>query len=139
VPVPVFCCFSVSEKLVRKYSRNWTKINGGPLFHRHVHGVQRGDGEAPEDGHTSLGHGPHARRAEGRYIWAPRLPFDSAPSSIYSSCPENPKDLSHIQRKVSEPPPSSTLAREGSEALPGTLPEGRSSPEGSTSPCLPPE
>ena len=32
VPVPVFCCFSFSEKLLRKYPRNWTKINGHQYF-----------------------------------------------------------------------------------------------------------
>ena len=25
-------CFCISEKLFWKYSRNWTKINGGPYF-----------------------------------------------------------------------------------------------------------
>ena len=36
---------------------------------------------------------------------------------------KNPKYPSHIPRKVPEAPPSSTLAREGPEPLPGTLPE----------------
>ena len=56
-------------------------------------------------------------------VWAPRVASDAALSPIYSSRLENPKYPSHIPRKVPEAPPSSTLAREGSEALPGTLPE----------------
>ena len=56
-------------------------------------------------------------------VRGPRVPTDAAPLPIYSSRPENPKYPSHIPRKVPEPPPLSTLAREGSEALPGTLPE----------------
>jgi hypothetical protein len=32
VPVPVFCCFCISEKLHRKYSRNWTKRKPNLLF-----------------------------------------------------------------------------------------------------------
>ena len=63
------------------------------------------------------------RRPRQGLAWAPRVPSDAALSPIYSSRPENPKDSSHIPRKVPEPPPSSTLAQEGSEALPGTLPE----------------
>ena len=50
----------------------------------------------------------------------------------------NPRYPIIIPRKVLSLPSSSTLDREGSGALPGTLPERRSSPEGSTSPCLPP-
>ena len=60
------------------------------------------------------------------------------PSPIYTPSSENPKYPIIIPWKVSSPPSSSTLDREGSGALPGTLPERRSSPEGSTSPCLHP-
>ena len=56
-------------------------------------------------------------------VWAPRVASDAALSPIYCSRLENPKYTSHIPRKVPEAPPSSTLAQEGSEALPGTLPE----------------
>ena len=72
-------------------------------------------------------------------VWGPRGNAAAALSPIYSSRRENPKYPSHYPRKVPETPPSSTLAREGLEALPGTLSEGRSSPEASTPPCLPPE
>ena len=56
-----------------------------------------------------------------RVVWAPRVASDATISPIYSSRLENPKYPSHIP----ETPPSSTLAQEGSEALPGTLPERR--------------
>ena len=55
-------------------------------------------------------------------VWGPRGSPAAALSHIYSSRHENPKDPSHYPRKVTETPPPSTLAREGSEALPGTLP-----------------
>ena len=56
-------------------------------------------------------------------VWGPRGSAAAALSPIYSSRRENPKYPSHYPRKVPETPPPSTLAREGSEALPGTLPE----------------
>ena len=56
-------------------------------------------------------------------VWAPRGPPAAALSPTYSPRRENPKYLSKYPRKDPETPPSSTLAREGSEPLPGTLPE----------------
>ena len=56
-------------------------------------------------------------------VRGPRVPTDVAPSPINSPVRENPKDPSQFPRKVPEPLPPSTLTREGSEALPGTLPE----------------
>jgi hypothetical protein len=44
-----------------------------------------------------------------------------------------------IHEKYSNPLPSSTLVRQGPEALPGTLPEGNHHRRPSSSPCLPPE
>ena len=56
-------------------------------------------------------------------VWPTWLAPGSALSPIYSLRRENPKDPSQFSRKDPQPPSSSTLAREGSEALPGTLPE----------------
>ena len=56
-------------------------------------------------------------------VRTPRASTDVAPTPINCLPRENPKYPSHIQRKVPEPPPPPTLTREGSEALPGTLPE----------------
>ena len=81
---------------------------------------------------------PHLPTRE-EVVWDPQGAPGVRPSPIYTSSMENPKYLIIIPRKVPSTLSSSTLDREGSEALPGTLPEGRSSPEGYTSPCLPPE
>jgi hypothetical protein len=47
-----FAVFCVSEKLHRKYSRNWTKQSLKFLFCPRRHGVQRGDGVGPGGRHT---------------------------------------------------------------------------------------
>ena len=57
------------------------------------------------------------------HVWGPRGSAAAALSPIYSSRCENPKHPSHYPQKVSEAPPSSTLAREGPEPLPDTLSE----------------
>jgi hypothetical protein len=58
VPVPIFCYFCVSEKLHRKYSRNWTKRRPKFLFTWHKDGVQRRDGEGPGGSRTIGWRGP---------------------------------------------------------------------------------
>jgi hypothetical protein len=45
---PVFCCFCVSEKLHRKYSRNWTKQKPNLLFFPKRHEVRRWDRGGPQ-------------------------------------------------------------------------------------------
>ena len=77
--------------------------------------------------------------AREEVVWGPQGSPGVRPSPIYTSLTKNPKYPIIISRKVPSPPSSSTLDREGFGALPGTLPEGRSSPEGSTSPCVTPE
>ena len=72
---------------------------------------------------------PHAPRARltpwprPGVVWAPRGSPAAALSPTYSPRENNPKYLSQYPRKVPETPPPSTLAREGPEPLPGTLPE----------------
>ena len=122
MPVPVFCCFWFQKSC----SANILGIGRNKLprsyFSRHVHEVRRRD----EGGHrgavpTPMARvGPLARRQVGS---EPRASTDIAPSPIYSPRGVNPKRPSHIFRKHPLPPPPSTLTREGSEALPGTLPE----------------
>ena len=119
--VPVFCCFCISKKLFWKYSRNWTKPGQDFLFFQHVHGVQRRYGGEPRASHTMGRRGPPLPRRG--VVWAPRASPAAALSPIYSSRHENPKYPSHYPRKVSETPPPSTLAQEGPEPLPDTLPE----------------
>jgi len=63
VPVPCFLLFLVSENLLRKYSRNWTKQKTSSIISRGDHGVQRGVGADPPGGHATLGRGPGWARA----------------------------------------------------------------------------
>jgi hypothetical protein len=73
--------------------------------------------------------GPHAPQARPSpwprlaHVWPPPAASDSASSPIYSPPRENPKHPFIHPRKVPSPPQSRTLVREGSGALPGTLPE----------------
>jgi hypothetical protein len=48
MPVPCFCCFCVSEKLHKKYSRNWTKQKSEFLFFPTRDKVQRCSEVGPE-------------------------------------------------------------------------------------------
>ena len=85
------------------------------------------------------------RHTRARPRWGPRWAMvrgphsatDAAPSPIYSPSRKNPSTIANIPRKVPSWPSSSISDRRSSEALPGTLLEGRSSPEASTPPCLP--
>ena len=121
MPVPCFLLFLVSEKYLRKYSRNWTISFQKSVFiwERSRSPKERRRGAPRRRPHPMARVGPQPRHLVGS---EPRGSTDAAPSPIYCSCPENPKHESHIPRKVPEPP-SSTLTRKGSEALPGTLPE----------------
>jgi hypothetical protein len=58
-------------------------------------------------------------------VWAPQAPTDLALPPINSLHRENPKARASIHEKYCKPPSSSTLVREGPEALPGTLLERR--------------
>jgi hypothetical protein len=124
----VFCYFCVSEKLHRKYSRNWMKQKPNLLFipkHREVWRWERG---GPEAGHTLGWRGPgpgHATRGWGCLVHLLTPPF-----RLY--IPLNGKNLnpwSIFLETYCKPPPSSMRVRVGPEALPGTLPE-RGNPTG---------
>ena len=99
---------------------------------------------SPKETRRGPGGWPHHRAARPplaspRQGLGPWPPTDVALPPIYSVPRENPKYPSLHPRKVPQPPSSSTLVREGSEALPAPCRGGESSPEGSISPCLPPE
>jgi hypothetical protein len=119
---PIFCCFCVSEKLYRKYSRNWTKQKPNLLIFteasRRPKRRQRGAMGRP--------HHRAARPAPGpRPLWV-RLPWstpDAAPSPIKTARREKTKHRINFPETHRDPPPSSTRDRQGPEALPGTLPE----------------
>jgi hypothetical protein len=119
VPVPCFC---VSEKLHRKYSRNWTKPK--PVV-QIFHGASR----EPKRRRSGATRGPHTRVAwpspwpRPLCVRPPWSTSDDAPSPIKTPRREKPKHPINFPETHRDPPPSSTQNREGPEALPGTLPE----------------
>jgi hypothetical protein len=119
---PVFCYFCVSEKLDRKYSRNWTKQKLKFLFFPTRDGVQSRDGGGPEGSHTIGWHGPppgHATRWCGPLVHLLTPPF-----RLYILLDKKTlRAWILFQKTYCKMPSSSTRDREGSEALPDTLPE----------------
>jgi hypothetical protein len=118
----VFCYFCVSEKLHRKYSRNWTKQKLKSLITWHEDRVQRRAGDGPGASHTCWWSGPalgRITRGCDRLVHPLISPF-----RLFN--PLDGKTLraqTLFQKTYCKPPPSSKRDREGSEALPGTLPE----------------
>jgi hypothetical protein len=119
---PVFYCFCVSEKLHRKYSRNWTKQKPDvQIFNKASRRPKRRRSRArgwPHHQGARPGPGPHRPM-----VWAPWSTSDAAPSPIKTPRREKPKDAITFPETHRDPPPSSTRDREGPEALPGTLPK----------------
>jgi hypothetical protein len=115
---PVFCCFCVSEKLRRKYSRNWTKQKPNLLIFTEA-------SRSPKRRQR----GAHHRAAQPvpgpRPLWVrpPWSTSDAAPSPIKTSRREKPKGPINFPETHRDPSSSSTRDREGPEALPGTLSE----------------
>ena len=135
VPVSCFCCFCISEIYFWKYSRNWTEICGEFLLDgRHLKtkgqpwGPPTGQGRPPAPPWPVCGTRPCS-------WWVPSAPSDAYKFIINLKTSRRPL---FFQRSHPDAPSSQTLVRGDSEAVPGTLPEGRSIPEGSSSPCLPP-
>jgi hypothetical protein len=122
VLVLVFCCFCVSEKLHRKYSRNWTKQKPNLLIFTEASRRPK----RRRRGATGQPHPRVARPAPGPCPLVVRPPWptpDTALPPIYSSRREKPKYPINFPETHHDPPPSSTRDQEGPEALPGTLPE----------------
>jgi hypothetical protein len=119
---PNFCCLCVSEKLHRKYSRNWTKQKPNLLIFNEASRRPK----RRRRGATGQPHHRVARPAPGPCpLWV-RPPWstpDAALPPIYSSRREKPKYPINFLETHRDPPPSSTQDWEGPEALPGTLPE----------------
>jgi hypothetical protein len=118
---PVFCYF-FSEKLHRKYSRNWTKqkpniqilneASRTPKRRRnHARGWSHHQGARPR---------AWPRRPMVSPTWST---FDAAPSPIKTPQREKAKYPINFPETHRDPPSSSTQDREGPEALSGTLPE----------------
>jgi hypothetical protein len=88
---PLFCCFCVSEKLHRKYSRNWTKQK--PNIQKFTEASRE-----PKRRRSGAMRVPHNRAARPKArprplcVWPPRSTFDDAPSPIKTPRREKPKD-----------------------------------------------
>jgi hypothetical protein len=119
---PVFCSFCVSEKLHRKYSRNWMKQKPNLLFFLKRREVWRWDGGGPEASHTLGWRGlPLTRATRG---WDQLVHLLTKPFRLYIPLDgKNLKAKSIFLETYYKLPPSSMQDREGLEALPGTLPE----------------
>jgi hypothetical protein len=119
---PVFCCFCVSKKLHRKYSRNWTKQKPNLLLFNEA-------SRRPKRRRRGATGRPHSRAAWPSPWSCPlcvRPPWstsDAAPSPIKTPQWEKPKYPINFPETHRDPPPTSIRDREGPEALPGTLPQ----------------
>jgi hypothetical protein len=138
VLVPYFYCFCVSEKLHRKYSRNWTIQKPKFLFFPKRHRVQSRDGGAPEGGRTMPRRGPPwPLRA---MVWAPGPLPDAALPPIYSPRWENLKGPINFPRNLLQAV-AVVDARSGGSRSSSRNPagEGNQRRRPSSSPWLPPE
>ena len=134
---PVFCCFLFQKvtfgnilgiarnKRPSPYFSNTYTESEGETKTRHEVAKPPG-GAAPPSAAPACGLGPSGVRRH-------------RPSPIYSPRCENHKAPSLSSRTYSLPPPSSTLTRGVLKLFPAPCRRGESSPEGSTSPCPPPE
>jgi hypothetical protein len=119
---PIFCYFCVSEKLHRKYSRNWTKQK--PVIQKFTEASRE-----PKRRRSGATGRPHSRAAQPRpwprplCVRPPWSTSDDAPSPIKTPRWEKPKHPINFPETHRDPPPSSTRDWEGPEALLGTLSE----------------
>jgi hypothetical protein len=129
VSVPVFCYFYVSEKLHRKYSRNWTKQKLKFLITWHEDRVQRRAVGGPRGSHTRWWRGPSPGRATrwcDHLVHLLRSPFRLFIPFVGKTL----RSRTLFKKTYCKPPPSSTRDREGPKALPGTLSERGITTEG---------
>ena len=119
---PIFCYFCISEKLHRKYSRNWTKQVPEVLF------FPEASGDPKRRRRGATGH-PHTRAAWPSpwpcplCVRMPRSTPDDAPSPIKTPRREKPKYPINFPEHVAIRRRHRPEDREGPEALLGTLPE----------------
>jgi hypothetical protein len=126
---PIFCCFCVSEKLHRKYFRNWTKQKPNiPIFNKASRRPKkRRRGARGQPHHQGARPSPWPRRPVVRAPWSTS---DAAPSPIKTPRREKPKDPINFLETHRDPPPSLIRDWEGPEALLDTLPERGITTEG---------
>ena len=137
VPVPVFCCFCISEKLYSKYSRNCTGQNPSVLFFRDEAGARRGARGSKPGGQT------WPRRGQP---WAGAWPL-SGPTRAPPTPPLRPYILrigktldtrEEIHEEFRSRRQRRTHLGRVLKLFPAPCRREKSSPEASTSPCLPP-
>jgi hypothetical protein len=96
---PIFCCFCASEKLHRKYSRNWTKQK--PNIQKFIEASRE-----PKRIRSGATRGPHNRAARPRPWPRPlcvrprRSTSDDAPSPIKTPDKKNLKTRSLFQKHI---------------------------------------
>jgi hypothetical protein len=117
----VFCYFCVSEKLHRKYSRNWTKQKAKFLFFPMWDGVQSWDGGGPGAAHT-IGWRRPAPGCATR-LWGHLDHLLMPPFRLYIPLDGKTLKARSIFHETYCKPPALSTRREGLEALLGTLPE----------------
>jgi hypothetical protein len=98
VPVPIFCCFCILEKLHRKYSRNWTKRKPNLLFFptRRLSPKQRWRRARGWPHHRVAWVTPWPRH---QVVWAPWVPSDIALPPINSLRHKTLEELASIHEK----------------------------------------
>jgi hypothetical protein len=131
---PVFCYFCVSEKLHRKYSRNWTKQKPNLLFLSKLCEDRRWDGGEPGSPQGAWP-SPWSRRPMVR----PAGPTsDDALSPISSPRWEKPKGQISFPRNILQ---AAAVARSGGSRISSRNParEGNPCRRPSTPPWSPPE
>jgi hypothetical protein len=121
-PFPVFCYFCISEKLHRKYSRNWTKQKPNLLLFNEA-------SRSPKRRRRGATGRPHYRaarpapRPRALVVRPPWPTSGAAPSPIKTPRREKPKDPINFPETHRDLPLLSTRDQEGPEALPSILPE----------------
>jgi hypothetical protein len=100
VPVPYFLLFCVSEKLHKKYSRNWTKQKPNiPIFNEASRRPKRRRrGATGQPHHQGVRPSPWLHRPMVRAPWSTS---DAAPSPIKNPQREKPKDPNQFSRNTS--------------------------------------
>jgi hypothetical protein len=122
VPVLCFLLFCVSEKLHRKYSRNWTKPK--PVV-QIFHGASRTP-KRRRRGATGHPHHRAARPGAGPrplVVWPPWPTSDAAPSPLKTPRREKSKYPITFPEHIAIRHRHRPEDREGPKALPDTLPE----------------
>jgi hypothetical protein len=136
---PIFCCFCVSEKLHRKYSRNWTKQKPNLLFLPKLHEDRRWDGGGLGASLTTKGARPSPWPCPPM-VRLPGPPPDTVPSPISYPQWEKPNGQIPFSRNILQAA-AITIARSGGSRSSSRHPVGEENPyrRPSTPPWLSPE